>query len=54
MLEQFIKDDITVVTVTSYKMLKMIARSTQTIVIPSINQVSKRLAVGQCLSFRVE
>ena len=35
-------------------MLKMIARATQTIVCPSINQLSKRLAVGQCLNFRVE
>ena len=53
-LDAFIKDDITVVEVKSTKMLKMIARATQTIVCPSINQLSKKLNVGQCLSFRVE
>ena len=53
-LETLIEDGITVVTCTSSKMLKMIARATQTIVCPSINLLDKNFALGQCLNFRVE
>jgi len=48
------EDKITVVTNTSAKMLKMIARQTQTIVCPSTNLLDKRFVVGYCLNFRIE
>ena len=53
-LESLIEDNITLVTVTSAKMLKMIARATQTIVCPSPNLLDKNFVVGYCLNFRVE
>ena len=53
-LETCLQDNITVVTVTSAKMLKMIARATQTIVCPSTNLLERNFVVGYCLSFRVE
>ena len=53
-LEKLLDDNITVVTVTSAKMLKMIARATQTIVCPSTNLLDKNFIGGYCLSFRVE
>ena len=53
-METLLQDGITVVTVTSAKMLKMIARATQTIVCPSINLLDRNFALGQCLNFRVE
>ena len=48
------EDRITVVTNTPAKMLKMIARQTQTIVCPSTNLLDKRFVVGYCLNFRIE
>ena len=53
-LETLENDNITVVTVTKAKMLKMIARATQTIVCPSTNLLDKNFVVGECLNFRVE
>lgn len=53
-LEKLMEDNISVVTVTSAKMLKMIARATQTVVCPSTNLLDKNFIVGNCLNFRVE
>jgi hypothetical protein len=35
-------------------MMKMIARSTQTIICPSTNLIDREFIVGNCLKFRVE
>ena len=53
-IEKLMEDNITLVTVTSAKMLKMIARATQTVVCPSTNLLDKNFIVGNCLNFRVE
>lgn len=52
---QLLEDDkITVVTNTSAKILKMIARQTQTIVCPSTHLLDRRFIIGYCLNFRID
>ena len=53
-LDTLLKDNRTVITNTSSKMLQMIARATQTITCPSTNLLDKNFVVGYCLNFRVE
>jgi 1-phosphatidylinositol-3-phosphate 5-kinase len=53
-LETLFKDQRTVVTNVHPKMMKMIARSTQTIICPSTNLIDRDFIVGNCLKFRVE
>lgn len=53
-LEVLLKDNRTVVTNTSTKMLRMIARATQTVTCPSTNLLDNNFVVGYCLNFRVE
>ena len=48
------EDKITVITNTPAKILKMIARQTQTIVCPSTHLLNRRFVVGYCLNFRIE
>jgi len=53
-IDTLFRDDRTVVTQTSTKMLKMIARCTQTISCPSTNLIDKNFVVGHCQKFHVE
>lgn len=53
-LDTLLKDNRTVITNTSIKMMQMIARATQTIMCPSTNLIDSGFVVGNCLNFRVE
>lgn len=49
-----LKDNRTVVPNTPLKMLRMIARCTQTIICPSTNLIDRGFVVGNCLNFHVD
>lgn len=50
-IKQFLQDNITIVTDVPTKMMKMIARCTQTVMCPSTNLVSSNFTVGKCKTF---
>ena len=53
-LDMLFKEKKTVVTNTPLKMMHMIARSTQTIICPSFNLLSREFKLGVCGLFKVE
>ena len=53
-LDTLFKDNRTVVTNINLKMLKMIARCTQTIICPNSNFISKYFVTGNCSLFNIE